>query len=146
MDLHLHFILVNSEFNQGLADDLYKGEETEDNIKFLWEDEFKVAEPVKEFRIRNNTEYTLAGVFPDNKSFSFGIPEMTVVDCITEDGQQMQFAVSKKLLKKTERTGDEKETHVYFYLRDSISMENPMNGVYISKKDFPKELKKEKKK
>jgi hypothetical protein len=60
MDLHLHFILVNSEFNQGLADDLYGGEESEDNIKYLWEDELKVSEPIQDFKIKNNTTYTLA--------------------------------------------------------------------------------------
>ena len=32
MNLHLHFILINSEFNQGIADDLYEGQESEDNI------------------------------------------------------------------------------------------------------------------
>ena len=143
MNLHLHFILVNSEFNQGIADDLYEGQETEDNIKYLWEDEFKVSEPVKEFKIKNNAIYTLAGRFPDDKEFSFEIWDMTIVDCITMDGKNMQFAVSKKLLKKTEKIVNEKddETHLYFYLRDGIPMENPMNGVYIIKQDFPKELK-----
>ena len=143
MNLHLHFILVNSEFNQGIADDLYEGQETEDNIKYLWEDEFKVSEPVKEFKIKNNAIYTLIGRFPDDKEFSFEIWDMTIVDCITTDGKNMQFAVSKKLLKKTEKIVNEKdnETHLYFYLRDGLPMENPMNGVYILKQDFPKELK-----
>lgn len=143
MNLYLHFILVNSEFNQGLADDLNEGQETEDNIKHLWEDELLVSEPVKEFKIKNNAIYTLAGYFPDEKPFSFEIWDTTIVDCLTESGNQMQFAVSKKLLKKTEKTVDEKtnDTHLYFYLRDAIPMENPMNGVYILKSDFPKELK-----
>lgn len=148
MDLYLHFILVNSEFSQGLAADLYNGEESEDNIKHLWEDEFKVAEPVKEFKIRNNAPYTLAGYYPDETQFSFEINEMTVIDCTTEAGGTMQFAVSKKLVKKTEKIPDEKknETHMYFYLRDTFPMENPMNGVYIVKTDFPKELKPKKEK
>lgn len=143
MNLHLHFILVNSEFNKGLADDLYNGEESEDNIKHLWEDEFQVSEPVKEFKISNNAIYKLAGFFPDDKPFSFEIWDMTIVDCVTESGKAMQFAVSKKLLKKTEKVVDEKtgDTHLYFYLRDATPMENPMNGVYILKTDFPKELK-----
>ncbi|OFY82665.1 MAG: hypothetical protein A3F72_02290 [Bacteroidetes bacterium RIFCSPLOWO2_12_FULL_35_15] len=144
MNLYLHFILVNSEFNQGLADDLNEGQESEDNIKHLWEDELLVSEPVKEFKIKNNAIYTLAGYFPDDKPFSFEIWDTTIVDCLTESGNQMQFAVSKKLLKKTEKIVDEKtnDTHLYFYLRDAIPMENPMNGVYIVKSDFPKELKK----
>ena len=143
MNLHLHFILVNSEFNQGLAEDLYNGEESEDNIKHLWEDELKVSEPVKEFKIRNNAIYTLAGYLPDNKEFSYEIWDITIVDCITVNGTNMQFAVSKKLLKKTEKIVDDKnnETHLYFYLRDGLPLENPMNGVYIIRQDFPKELK-----
>lgn len=143
MNLHLHFILVNSEYNQGLANDLYEGQESEDNIKHLWEDEFQVSEPVKDFKIRNNAIYTLAGYFPDNTEFSFEVWDMTIVDCVTEAGKSMQFAVSKKLLKKTEKTVDDKtnETHLYFYLRDGLPLENPMNGVYILKQDFPKELK-----
>lgn len=146
MNLHLHFILVNSEFNVGLADDLYEGQESEDNIKHLWEDELKVSEPVTDFKIKNNTTYTLAGYFPDEKPFSFEMNDMTVVNCTTQSGSTMQFAVSKKLLKKTEKTVDEKqnETHLYFYLRDTFPLENPMNGVYILKSDFPKELKKAK--
>lgn len=142
MDLYLHFILVNSEFSQGLADDLYDGQESEDNIKYLWEDEFKVSEPVEEFKIKNNSVYMLEGYYPDGKQFGFEIPEVTVVDCITTKAERMKFAVSKKLLKKTEKRIDEerKETHLYFYLRDTHRMENPMNGVYIISTDFPKAL------
>jgi hypothetical protein len=143
MDLHLHFILVNSEFNQGIANDLYEGQESEDNIKYLWEDELKVSEPVKEFKIKNNASYRLAGHLGEN-AFNFEIPDMTICECITDKGDTMQFAVSKKLLKKTEKIADDikQETHLYFYLKDALPMENPMNGVYIVKEDFPKELKK----
>lgn len=143
MNLHLHFILVNSEFNQALADDLYNGQESEDNIKHLWEDELKVSEPVKEFKIKNNATYVLAGFYANDKPFSFEIHDMTVCDCITDSGNNMQFAVSKKLLKKTEKIVDDKkdETHFYFYLSDAYPVENPMNGVYILQQDFPEELK-----
>lgn len=142
MNLHLHFILVNSEFNQGLAQDLYNGEESEDNIKYLWEDELKVSEPIKEFKIVHNAIYTLAGYFPDNKFFSFEILDTTIVDCITEGNKKMQFVVSKKLIKKLDKIVDDKnkETHLFFYLKDKTPLENPMNGVYILKSDFPKEL------
>ena len=145
MNLHLHFILVNSDFNQGLAADLYEGQETEDNIKHLWEDELKVSEDVADFKIKNNAIYTLAGYFPNGEQFSFDVWDMTIVDCTTVSGKQMQFAVSKKLLKKTEKivNTDSNETHLHFYLRDSSPLENPMNGVYILKQDFPKELKKQ---
>ena len=143
MDLYLHFILINSEFNQGIANDLHAGLESEDNIKHLWEDELKVSEPVKEFKIKNNATYTLSG-YSGKDLFSFEIPDVTICECITEKGDKMQFAVSKKLLKRTEKTVNDtkKETHLYFYLRDTWEIENPMNGIYILKQDFPRELKK----
>lgn len=141
MKLSLHFIQVNSEFSQGFADDLHNGEESEDNIKHLWEDELEVSEPVKNFKISNNAIYKLAGYYPDNSQFSFDIWDMTIVEVTTETGNNMQFAVSKKLLKKTDKKIDEAgNTHLYFYLRDTLPMKSPMNGVYIDKKDFPKEL------
>jgi len=142
MELHLHFIQLNSDFNQGIADDFYNGEESEDNIKHLWEDEFKVSEPVKDFKIKNNATYVLAGILPNEVEFSYDIPEVTIVDYITESGNKRQFAVSKKLIKKTDIQRGEKDTHLYFYLKDTLEMENPMDGVYILKSDFPKELKK----
>ena len=141
MDLHLHFILVNSEFNQALADELFQGQESEDNIKYLWEDELKVSD-VNYFKIKNNATYILAGTFANEKPFNFEIPDMTICDCSNLKGEKVQLAVSKKLLKKTEKVVDEKnnETHIYFYLSDTHPMENPMEGIYIRKKDFPKEL------
>lgn len=144
MQLHIHFIQLNSKFDQKLADDLFEGEETEDNIKHLWEDDLTVSEPVQDFKIVNNTTYTLAGYFPDEKPFSFEIPDMTLVNVTAESGNKMQFAVSKKLLRKTDKRTDEKkeETHLYFYLSDVHPMINPMNGVYILKQDFPQALKK----
>ncbi len=144
MQLHLHFIQVNSEFDQKLADDLFAGEETEDNIKHLWEDDLTVSEPVKEFKILNNTTYTLAGYFPDEKPFNFEVQDMTICNVTAESGNKMQFAISKKLLKKTDKIVDDQkeETHLYFYLSDAQPMINPMNGVYILKQDFPQELKK----
>ena len=142
MKLHLHFIAVNTQFDQKLADDLFQGQETEDNIKYLWEDDLTVSEAVKEYKISNNAVYTLAGFLPDGKPFSFEIPDMTLCICTTESGNSMQFAVSKKILKKTDKVVEEggDDTHLYFYLSDHHPMINPMNGVYIFKKDFPMAL------
>lgn len=145
MKLRLHFILVNSEFDQALADQYFNGKESEENIKHLWEDDFTVAESVKEYKILNNASYTLEGFLPGNKSFRFEIPDVTLVNCTTESGSLTQFAVSGKLIKKTEVKNDKAKavTSLYFYLKDKHPMVNPMNGIYILKKDFPKELQSE---
>jgi len=142
MNLHLHFILVNSDFNQSIADDFNEGQESEDNIKHLWEDELVVNEPVTDFKIKHNENFFLRGLYPNDTPFSFEIRDVSIVDCKTISGTPTQFAVSKKLIKKTEKVVDEKknETHFYFYLKDELPFKNPMPGVYIINKDFPKEL------
>ena len=142
MELIVHFIQVNSQFNQTMADNIHGGEESEDNIKYLWEDELKVAEAVTDFKINNNATYVLAGYFPNDAPFNFNIAEMVVCDCNLLSGKNTHFAVSKKLVKKTDRIVDAQkgETHLYFYLKDKLEMENPMDGVYILKENFPKEL------
>ena len=55
MELIVHFIQVNSQFNQTMADNIHGGEESEDNIKYLWEDELKVAEAVTDFKINKSS-------------------------------------------------------------------------------------------
>ena len=112
MNLHLHFIQINSEFSQGFADDLHEGQESEDNIKNLWEDELKVSEPITEFKIKNNTRYTLAGYFPDNTEFNFEINDVTVIDCETEKGTKMQFADPKNDLAFKKIFGDENKKEI----------------------------------
>lgn len=106
MNLYIHFILVNSEFNQAIADDFHNGEESEDNIKYLWEDEIMVSEPVKTFKIKHNENYFLKGYFPNDKPFNFEIPDVSTVDCTSVNGTKTQFAVSKKLIKKTDKVID----------------------------------------
>lgn len=140
MNLHLHFILLNSDFNQSIADDFYNGEESEDNIKHLWEDELQVNESVKDFKITHQETYKLQGVLPNNKSFSYDIPNVSLVKCNLQSGKEAVFAVSKKLIKKTEKTEEGKDTHLYFYLKDAQPFQNPVDGVYIIDDDFPKQL------
>ena len=133
--------LLNSDFNQSIADDFHEGEESEDNIKYQWEDEFIVQGDVSSFKIRNSSPYVLAGLYPNGEKFSFEILNTSIVECITEHGLQ-QFAFSKKLVKTTDKK-DKPNSDVVFTieLKDDIPFENPMDGVYIFTPDFPKELK-----
>lgn len=139
MKLTLHFIQINSDFSQGYADDVHQGEESEDNIRNLWEDEMDVQGSVRDFKIIHNRPFELAG-FRGDEEFHHEIPDVSMVECFTDDGTRMQFAVSKKLIRKTELRKDPEHTHIYFYLKDTLAIENPMSGVYIARTDFPKEL------
>ena len=131
---------VNPRFDQAYADKEYDGKESEDNIRYTWEDEFEVKGEVKNFRILNNSPYRLEG-FRGEEKFSYEIPSMTIVECESEDGTVTRFAASRKLIKDTKKVLDKNENvHFFIFLKGGHKIVNPANGVYISEKDFPFEL------
>lgn len=132
--------LVNSQFNQAYADKDNEGEETEDNIKYLWEDEFEVQGNVTNFKVINNTTYLLNGLYPNDDEFSFEIPDMTVLECTLDNGSTTLLPFSKKAISKTEKVDTKKGMTFYIHLKSIREVVNPMTGVYILKDDYPKEL------
>jgi hypothetical protein len=132
--------LVNSKFNQAYADKENEGEETEDNIKYLWEDEFEVQGNVTNFKVINNTTYLLNGLYPNDDEFSFEIPDMTVLECTLDNGSTTLLPFSKKAISKTEKIDTKKGMTFYVHLKSIREVVNPMTGVYILKDDYPKEL------
>jgi hypothetical protein len=131
---------VNPDFDQEFADRENDGHESEDNIRYNWEDEFDVKDEVKDFGIRNNEIYTLQG-FNGEEKFSYEIPSMTIVECVGENGTVTQFAASRKLIKDTKKNIDKKgNIHFFIFLKGKHDHVNPIPGIYISKKDFPKDL------
>lgn len=132
--------LVNSQFNQAYADKENEGEETEDNIKYLWEDEFEVQGNVTNFKVINNTTYLLNGLYPNDDEFSFEIPDMTILECTLDNGSTTLLPFSKKAISKTEKKETKKSMTFYVHLKSIREVVNPMTGVYILKDDYPKEL------
>ena len=142
MKVTVNVKLVNSEFDHDIAIALYEGDESEENIKYLWEDEFEVLGDIESFKVKNNAIYTLEGMKADDIKFSFEIWDMTIVECIDKEGKINQFSFSKKLVKSTEKLQEEKTKDIIFnvLLTDKLEHVNPMDGLYILKSNFPKEL------
>ncbi len=140
MKVTINVKLVNSKFNQAYADKENEGEETEDNIKYLWEDEFDVQGDVANLKVINNTTYLLKGLYPDDDEFCFEIPDMTILECTMKDGSQTLIPFSKRAINKTEKTETKDGILFFVYLKSIKDIVNPMQGVYILKEDYPKEL------
>lgn len=140
MKVTINVKLVNSKFNQAYADKENEGEETEDNIKYLWEDEFEIQGKVSNFKVINNSTYLLRGLYPNEEEFAFEIPDMTIVECTMENGTQTLIPFSKKAISKTEKKEVKNGIHFFVYLKSNKEVVNPMQGVYISKEDYPQEL------
>jgi hypothetical protein len=140
MKVTINVKLVNSKFNQAYADKDNEGDETEDNIKYLWEDEFEVQGNVTNFKVINNTTYLLKGLYPNDDEFCFEIPDMTVLECEMENGSQTLIPFSKKSISKTDKKETKAGIHFFVYLKSIKDIVNPMQGVYILKDDYPQEL------
>lgn len=140
MKVTINVKLVNSKYNQAYADKENEGEETEDNIKYLWEDEFEVQGNVTNFKVINNTTYLLNGLYPNDDEFSFEIPDMTVLECTLDNGTMTLLPFSKKAISKTEKTEGENSMTFFVHLKSIREIVNPMTGVYILKDDYPEEL------
>ena len=140
MKVTINVKLVNSKFDQAYADKDNEGEETEDNIKYLWEDEFDIQGNVTNFKVVNNTTYLLNGLFPNNDEFSFEIPDMTVVECTMDNGSKTLIPFSKKAIGKTDKLETNKGIKFSVQLKSKFEIVNPMEGVYIIKEDYPEEL------
>ena len=142
MQVTINIKLLNANFIQSIADEFYQGEESEDNIKYLWEDEFIVEGNIKSFKIVNNTQYTLEGYLANDEAFSYTIDDIMAVECIDTNDKMNRFAFSKKLVKSTDKKDDTKNQTITFsiVLKDEMDYQNPINGVYILTKDFPKQL------
>ncbi|MDF2449849.1 MAG: hypothetical protein K0R26_2353 [Bacteroidota bacterium] len=140
MKVTINVKLVNSKFNQAYADKENEGEETEDNIKYLWEDEFEIKGNVSNFKVINNTTYLLNGLYPNDDEFSFELPDMTVLECTMDDGSKTLFPFSKKAISKTEKKEGKNAMTFFVHLKSVREIVNPMTGVYILKDDYPEEL------
>ncbi len=140
MKVTINVKLVNSKFDQAYADKDNEGDETEDNIKYLWEDEFDVQGNVTNFKVNNNGNYLLKGLYPNDDEFCFEIPDMTILECTMDNGSQTLIPFSRKAINKTEKKETENGIHFCMYLKSIKDIINPMQGVYILKDDYPKEL------
>ena len=140
MKVTINVKLVNSKFSQAYADKDNEGEETEDNIKYLWEDEFEVQGNVTNFKVVNNTTYLLKGLYPNDDEFCFEIPDMTILECEMENGTKTLIPFSIRAISKTDKQEVKSGIHFFVYLKSIKDIVNPMQGVYILKEDYPQEL------
>ena len=140
MKVTINVKLVNSKFNQAYADKENEGEETEDNIKYLWEDEFEVQGNVTNFKVVNNTTYLLKGLYPNDDEFCFEIPDITMLECEMDNGSSTLIPFSKKAISKTEKKETKNRLYFFVFLKSVKDIINPMQGVYIIKEDYPQEL------
>ena len=140
MKCKIHTYLINDSFSQEYADKHHEGNSSEDNQKFEWEDELEVSTPITRITELKDYTYLLEGSLPDGSSFSYPIPNMRLVKIESKDTPSFFVGCSESILHDLRIQKDDNSTIIEIYLKDFEPLSNPIPGIYIGSKSFPKEL------
>lgn len=137
MAYNIQVFLRNGDFSQEFADEQYEGEESPENIRHEWEDEFRITGSHSKVEVLRDQVYELKGDLGDGHTFSYNIPGVTKVLFHGEEGITPLIFSEKAL---DEYILDNELQYLQVFLNDTEVVENPLPGVYIVLSDFPKEL------
>ena len=140
MKLTAHFYLLNDHFSPEYAAANHGGEESENNPLYEWEDELEVSKGLTSIEVVRNGNFRLQGEMPDGKPFDSLVEKMFLLVLTMENGQQGYFGVSESILDSYTLEGDEHHSILKVYIKDYEPLANPMPGVFVASKEFPKEL------
>jgi hypothetical protein len=132
--------MLNEHFSQEHADSQHNGEESENNLRFEWEDELSVNTEVKEVITLRKGVYTIKGQLSDSQTFAYDIPEMIVFDIVLIDGTITQMACSESIVESFELIDELEDKRLNVYLKEEEPHTNPIPGIYVALQEFPKEL------
>lgn len=133
------FYKLNYDFSPEFAEAHHKGEESENNRFYDWQDELAITTPVKDIQVLENSVYTIEGDKGGEK-FSEEVKYMMLFQIIGEDDSVTPMACSHSLVNKYEIIKEEENFILNVYLEEMEPLTNPIPGVYIAIKDFPKLL------
>jgi hypothetical protein len=140
MQCNIHIYLLNEHFSQEHADTHHQGKESENNIKFEWEDELSITSEVTNVSISENTCYDLKGEYPKGNHFNYTIPNMLLFKIESQNAEDVFIGASMSIVESKELIKKENSFDIALFLKDYEPMANPLPGIYIASKEFPKEL------
>jgi hypothetical protein len=139
MKLNAHFYLLNGDFSPEYAEANHGGQESENNPLYEWEDELEV-DGLENVVVCENGSYTLAGETDQIGTFSFELSNMLVFELQQSNGVHGAFALSNSLVNHFELIDSVDGKELKVFIKDYEPLTNPIPGVYIAAKQFPKEL------
>ena len=136
----IHTYLLNDLYSQELADSQNNGEQTPDNKKYDWEDEMSISSRVKEVEELIDSSYFLAGSLGDGSNFSIEVPKMRLLKITSSDAPDLYVGASESIISEVRINRNENHLKMEIFIKDLEPMANPIPGIYIASKEFPKEL------
>ena len=140
MECKIHVYLLNEHFSAEHAEAHHNGEESENNLKYEWEDEFSVTSSVEAVEVHENVSFPLQGEMPDGSAFSHDVENMFLFEIKSSDAPSTFIGASKSIVEEHELIKEETRFVIRLFLKDYEPMSNPIPGIYIASKEFPKAL------
>ena len=140
MKAQISFRFINPYYNQKYADQYNGGKVSENNWKYN-ESFARKIENVLSVELINPGTFHLIGNFA-NKNIDVQIPNVTIFRCLYENGTHEDFAVSKSVLSKAQKTPNEKYQIIrcYFYIRSDFECIKVGDNLVLDIVELPKEL------
>lgn len=137
MSYTIQVFLKSNSFDEDYANEKYDGKDAPENIRFEWEDEFRLKEEVKVVEIIRDQAYELKGELGEGRPFSYKIEDVVQFVFHHEVGETT-LVFSESCVDEYELNHDRRRLIVY--LNENEVVENPIPGIYIVLSAFPKEL------
>jgi hypothetical protein len=140
MECKIHVYLLNEHFSAEHAEAHHNGEESENNLIYEWEDEFSVTSSVEAVEVHENVSFPLQGEMPDGTAFSHDVENMFLFEINSSDAPSTFIGASKSIVEEHELIKEGTRFVIRLFLKDYEPMSNPIPGIYIASKEFPKAL------
>lgn len=140
MNCKIHVYLLNEHFSPEHAEAHHQGEESENNLKYEWEDEFLVTSDVRNVEIHERASFPLQGQLPDGTDFSHDVENMFLFEIASSDAPSTFVGASASIVDSHSLTKEGDLFTIKLFLKDYEPMSNPIPGIYIASKEFPKAL------
>ncbi len=127
----------NELYSQEFADEHHNGEESADNKLYEWEDEMSLKGEIMEVDIEENADYIIRGERGEGDPFEIAIPKMRLFNFVREDNSVIQIGCSESLFESEELIINDK---ILTLNLKGEPYANPIPGIYIASREFPKEL------
>ncbi|AEA45554.1 hypothetical protein [Fluviicola taffensis] len=136
MSYSIQVFLKNNSFSEEYAQEKHEGKDSLENVRYEWEDEFRLTDSTDVLEIVREESFILAGEFEEGVPFQYEIED--VIQFVFHGEDETRIVFSEKCL--DEYTIDHDHQKLKVYLNDNEVVENPIPGVYIVLSSFPKEL------
>ncbi|MFN5031518.1 MAG: hypothetical protein ACK5FX_04780 [Flavobacteriia bacterium] len=132
--------LLNEHFSPEYAEAQHNGKESENNLRYEWEDEFAITSDVLSVTAIEDASFPLQGEMPDGQIFSHEVTRMLLFEIASADAPTTFVGASARIVDSYEIDQSGKDMRLKIFLKDYEPMSNPIPGIYIASKEFPKEL------